>query len=407
MLATTLTQTLHCVVDANIPRLAQWLRALGCSVVEYAERSPSAASLQDCQALFVRSVTKVTADLLDAAPDLRWLATATIGTDHLDQQALEQRGIAWCAAAGANAEAVGQYILNATVECLLRQAPDQSLPLTKVNGQAPSAAIVGAGHTGQAAGRRLAGLGFAVHYYDPPLLQQTRLEAKRTCARLEVHADWQRVLQADVISLHVPLTRAGEQPTYHLFDAAALAQLAPNTLLLNASRGPVIEQQALLTALQRQPRSVVLDVWEFEPQVEAELVAHCQLATAHIAGHSLEGKIGGAKRVFEAFCRHFELLPPAQLDGDLSAELTTVWTLSEAPTLQTLATHLRAIYDVREDDARFRQQGLDSGGFDRLRKEYPARRQQSVMGCTGAWLAAQPEWRARLQQLDFTILAEE
>lgn len=403
----TRTPTLRCVVDANIPRLAQWLRALGCSVTEYTERRPSADLLQACHALFVRSVTRVSAELLDAAPELRWLATATIGTDHIDRDELQRRGIAWSAAAGANAESVGQYILNATVECLLRQASQQTLPLQNAIGQAPTAAIVGAGHTGQAAGRRLAGLGFAVHYYDPPLLQATATAAEQTCATLGVHADWQRVLQADLISLHVPLTRTGEHPTYHLLGAAELAQLAPHTLLLNASRGPVIAQAALLAALQRQPRPVVLDVWEFEPVVNADLVAHCQVATAHIAGHSLEGKIGGAKLVFEAFCRHFSLHPPAHLADDLSTELTAMWRLSAAPTLQTLATHLRAIYDVREDDARFRQQGLNSAGFDRLRKEYPARRQQAVMGCAGSWLATQPEWRARLQQLDFTLVTEE
>lgn len=380
------------LADANIPAL-DTLFGNGVRLLRYTERQPPVEALAQAEVLLVRSVTQVNAALLAQAPQLRFVGTATIGTEHVDIEALQQRQVNFASAPGANAASVGNYVLSATVELLLATGQTE-LP----QGQA---VMIGAGHTGKAAGVRLAGLGYQVSYYDPPLLTQAHGEID---PQLDIHADWSRVLRADLVSCHVPLTKQGAYPSYHLLAAEALAQLKPQALLINASRGPVIAEQALRDHLAAQSRAVCLDVWEHEPELCPQLLDQVKLATPHIAGHSVEGKVGGAWRLYQAFCQSYGQTAEHTLAALLpDLEVPSV-ALNQPPNLQTLATLLRGIYDIREDDQRLRQSDRSAATFDRLRKTYPLRRELTAQQITGA-LTQDADWQLRLQQLGFSVVS--
>ena len=345
--------TMNIVADRNIPALSTLLSGAG-NLHFFSEREPPPELLANADALLVRSITQVNKELLEKAPKLTFVASATIGTEHIDSQALAEKGIAFAHAPGANAASVGEYVLCAVLQWLNGQNIDSLADL--------DVAIVGAGHTGQAAGQRLQALGMNVHYYDPPLSKK---------GEKAVHDHWQRVITADIISCHVPLTRGDEYPTHHLFEHTALQSLHENQLLINASRGSVIDNVALLERAQQGERPfIVLDVWEGEPKVLKPLVDYVDIATPHIAGHSLEGKVGGAIMVANALLQHFQL----ETNYDKRAVLPSPsWPTIDAEQLwpiSSLLSWVRQHYDIMEDDTLFRRHAQTNEGFDNLRKKY-------------------------------------
>ena len=203
------------------------------------------------------------------------------------------------------------------------------------------------------------------------------------------------IKQADVITLHVPLTRNGPHPTWHLLNAPQLERLKNGAWLINSSRGPVIDNLALRQVLSaRRDLHVALDVWEHEPDVDPDLAALCALATPHVAGYSLDGKLRGTEQIYQALCdflgepitRSLDRLAPTQGTGRLTMD-------DQTPVKWMLGKALRCVYDVRDDDARFRNMlnaaaGVTQRkeGFDRLRKNYPLRRECSwlAVGLSGS-----------------------
>lgn len=324
----------------------------------YSERYPTEAALATAEALLVRSVTRVDEQLLAKAPHLKFVATATIGTEHLDVDALAARGITVASAPGGNADSVGEYVLTAVLAFFQRR--QQLAALTDME-----VAIIGAGNTGRATGRRLQALGLTVHYYDPPLLQSNPQLA------LDLHDHWQRVLNADIISCHVPLIQGGAHPTHHLFDIEALQSLHSDQVLINASRGAVVDNQALLdVCAQGDCPQLILDVWEGEPQVNAQLLDLAAIATPHIAGHSAEGKVGGALMVAQALHDFLQLPFTGSLDEVLPACPWTTFDASRLQTLDDLAALALHRYNIWSDDALMREHGSSAAGFDQLRKRY-------------------------------------
>lgn len=341
------------VADQNIPALSDLLSDAG-TLSYFSERIPPQKLLAEADALLVRSVTQVDEALLEQAPELKFVASATIGTEHINIQALEERGIGFAHAPGANAQSVGEYVLCAVLNWLSgkpRYAVDEI-----------DVAIVGAGHTGKAAGKRLEALGCNVHYYDPPLCKK---------GVKFVHDHWQRVLTADIISCHVPLTREGEFPTRHLFESTALQSLHSQQLVINASRGGVIDNRALLERAEQGERpSLVLDVWENEPAVLSGLVPYVDIATPHIAGHSLEGKVGGAVMISNALLEYFGNPAGKSLSDVLPAVTWVNRDAGELNLLESLNGWAKEHFDLYQDDELFRQQGLTAEGFDSLRRNY-------------------------------------
>ncbi|HLD66348.1 MAG TPA: 4-phosphoerythronate dehydrogenase PdxB [Pseudomonas sp.] len=350
------------LADENIPLLDEFFAGFG-EIRRLPGRAIDRAAVKEADLLLVRSVTQVDRALLQGSA-VKFVGTCTIGTDHLDLDYFDEAGIAWASAPGCNARGVVDYVLGS----LLTLAEDEGLdPATRTYG------VVGAGQVG---GRLLAvlrGLGWRVLVCDPP----------REAAEGGDYASLERVLaECDVISLHTPLTRAGEHPTQHLLDAGRLAQLRPGSWLINASRGAVVDNGALRALLERrQDLKAVLDVWEGEPEVDCALAALCRLATPHIGGYSLDGKWRGTAQIYQAFCAHLGRAPTVELDELMPAPwLSELGLTAAADPAWALATLCRAVYDPRRDDADFRRSLLGDAAarraaFDALRKGYPQRRE--------------------------------
>ncbi|WP_241971555.1 4-phosphoerythronate dehydrogenase [Idiomarina fontislapidosi] len=348
------SQRIHIVADQNIPALPELLGNVG-NLSCYTDRTPPPELLRTADALLVRSITQVDETLLQHAPQLKFVATATIGKEHLDSVALAARNIQWTNAPGCNADSVGEYVLAAVLHVLREQNRLNDVLDLDV-------AIVGAGHTGTATGQRLAALGMNVHYYDPPLAEQGDTRA---------HAHWQRVLTSDIISLHVPLTHDGLYPTHHLIDIETLQSLHPGQLLINACRGAVVDNQAVVRRCEQgECPTLVFDVFEHEPAIDAAMLPHLAIATPHIAGHSLEGKVGGAHQVTTALCKHFGIAFEMSLSDVLpSVDWRTLGAVS-IQRLPDLAELILSLYPIIEDDRRLRVDSVTAAGFDHLRKNY-------------------------------------
>ncbi len=353
---------MHILADENIPLVDEFFAGFG-KIRRMPGRSINRAALENVDVLLVRSVTRVDREMLEGSA-VRFVGTCTIGTDHLDLDYFEQAGIEWASAPGCNARGVVDYVLGGL------------LALSEVRGEALARrrfGVVGAGEVGGRLLEVLRGLGWDVRVCDPP--RQVR-EAGDFVSLDEILAE------CDVISLHTPLTLGGDWPTFHLFDQARLSRLRPGTWLINASRGAVVDNAALRDLLlQRPDLEAVLDVWEGEPQVDVALAGLCRIATPHIAGYSLDGKLRGTAQIYAALCAARGVEPAIELAQLMPGPaLTELAFASSAEPAEMLATLCRAVYDPRRDDADFRRSLLGNeaqrrAGFDLLRKQYPPRRE--------------------------------
>ena len=374
---------MHIVADENIPLLDEFLADFG-RLTRLPGRLIDHTSVKDADVLLVRSVTKVSAAMLAGTP-VRFVGTCTIGTDHLDLPGLAAAGIEVASAPGCNARGVVEYVLS----CLLT--------LSERSGSAwqdKTVGIVGVGEVGSRLACTLNALGIKTLLCDPPRAEQG---ADDMVALDEL------ISRCDVISCHVPLTVDGPHATRHLFNEQRLRALRPGTWLINSSRGPVIDNAALKTVLgQRQDLLVALDVWETEPLVDPQLAARCALATPHIAGYSLDGKLRGTAQIYQALCRFLDT-PATRALEQLAPQIGAGTWIMEAgtPADWLLSKALRQVYDVRDDDARLRamlahaesEQGSREG-FDRLRKDYPLRRECNLLRISTA--TSEPQVARRL-----------
>jgi len=235
-------------------------------------------------------VTRVDQALLEDS-EVEFVGSATIGTDHMDLEYLRKANIGYTNAAGCNAEGAAEYVVSGLFE-LSRQKNFNPLQL--------KAGIVGFGNVGSRVHAKLEALGIDCLLCDPPL--QQRETSEQSFASLDTI-----LAECNFISLHVPLVRTGDHPTYHLLNAARLRELAEDCILINAARGEVVDNAALLALLQqRDDLGVYLDTWENEPLVSRELLQRVDLATPHIAGYSIEGRLRGTQMVLDAACNHFK-----------------------------------------------------------------------------------------------------
>ncbi|WP_421232559.1 4-phosphoerythronate dehydrogenase [Aeromonas jandaei] len=353
------------VVDENMPHAVELFTEFG-EVVALPGRQMHANDLQDADVLLVRSVTRVNADLLATSPKLAFVGTATIGTDHVDKALLASRNIPFYSAPGCNKYSVGDYVLSA----LLVLAERYELDLSSM-----TLAVIGAGNTGECVAGKAEALGMRVLRCDPPKARDNP-EAD--------FVDYQTALGADIVSFHVPITREGVDATYHLLDAEQIAALPAGQILINASRGEVWDNRALLARqLSDKPLRLVMDVWENEPEPLAQLVLHTEIATPHIAGYSLEGKARGTWMLYEALCRQLGREPRQDLRTLLPVADVQAVVPGRAPDQALIKQLVHLIYDVRRDDARFRARLGIPGSFDEQRKHYPERRELSSLQIKG------------------------
>ena len=273
------------IIDKGIP----FLEGVFPPEIEVLHLSPediTPESVRYADALFVRTRTQINKELLHGS-NVRFVATATIGFDHIDQDYCREAGIHWVSCPGCNAQAVCDYVEEAIASsphCLIA-----SSPLT--------IGIIGYGNVGKLVAQMAERRGYKVLLSDPPLGIGMSLE--------------QLAPLCDVLTFHTPLTREGEHPTYHLCNETILRLCKPNTLLINAARGGVIDEQALLSTLNTQHSTLnyttAIDCWENEPNLNQELLKKVDLASFHIAGYSIQGKMNASEMCLRAFCEFFSL----------------------------------------------------------------------------------------------------
>lgn len=326
--------------------------------------TPEALARLGADALVVRSVTKVDAALLDAAPSVRFVGTATAGTDHLDLDALSQRGIACASAAGCNAQAVAEWVVAAlTVVWDRLPAAISNMPI----------GVVGFGNVGSRLTRLLRALGHEVLVCDPPLQRQaSRSQATTSEPLLSFEELWRRCA---IVSFHVPLVHDGPDTTHAYVDRHSPAAAAGPKLLINTSRGAVIRERALDRP---DVGAMILDVWDGEPELAWARLDDPRLwiASPHVAGYSLEAKLAATRMMHEALSGFFGRAPSWSDASLLEPQLLT----GPLEGFSSPARVLTRVVDLAGDDARVRALvELPAAGraaaFERLRRDYRLRRE--------------------------------
>ena len=314
--------------------------------------------VRDADAIITRTRTKCNESLLKGSK-VKMIATATIGYDHIDTRWCESNGIEWTNAPGCNSWSVQQYIgsLLVTMSRELGFCCKQK-----------TLGVVGVGNVGSKVARIGALLGFKVLLCDPP---RARREGTAGFATLDEIID-----KSDIITCHVPLQRSGEDCTFHMIDAARLASMRRDQILINSSRGEVVDCKALKAALKNGAiKAASLDVWENEPDIDCELLSLLFTGTPHIAGYSLDGKANGTIMSVQAIGRKFDLPCSDWTVTDIPLPLQPVeFTLDAAGKTpqEVLADAILYTYNIKDDDARLR---ADTGSFERQRADYPVRRE--------------------------------
>jgi len=378
------------VADENIPFVREAFAEFG-DVRTMAGREMTPEAVRDAEMLLVRSVTRVNAELLSGS-SVRFVGTATIGTDHVDTGWLARRGISFASAPGSNADSVAEYI----VAALLVVAGREGRPLA---GRALG--IVGVGNVGGRVERRARALGMEVALNDPPLARLTGDPKYRPLAEL---------FDCDFITLHVPLEKAGPDATWHLADGAFLKRMGRDAVLVNSSRGAVADNAALLRALESgEIGGAILDVWEGEPEIDVALLELVALGTPHIAGYSFDGKVRGTAMLREAACEFlgtraewdWEALMPPPEHGLITLDA------AGAAAEDILREAALTVYPIERDDEALREiralAPAERGAFfDRLRKEYPRRRE--FPNTTVALRGPNAEAAGKLRALGFRVV---
>ncbi len=346
------------VVDAQLPYAAERFGRLG-HVEALTAAEMTQAALRDADALIVRSVTRVDEALLGGTR-VRFVGSATSGTDHVDLAWLRRAGIAFADAAGCNATAVAEYV----VAALLHLRAFHGLP------RIASLGIVGFGHVGRRVHRYAHLLGMPCFVHDPPLAQGAA--EKFFYRSLDV------ILRCDVITLHVPLERGGAHPTVHMVDDDFLSAMKPNSALINTARGAVVDTEALKRALRAKRLTAVLDVWENEPRVDPELVGLAAISTPHIAGHTLDAKRRSVDMLYAAAREHFER--PASAADDPPEEGPALRVEISGSIPADWETAVRAAFDVARVSEEFRAESARgdrarAAAFEATRSATPARRE--------------------------------
>lgn len=343
------SENMKIVIDDKIPYIRDAVSRITDNAVYIGGADICASDVRDADALIVRTRTICDQKLLEGS-SVRFVATATIGFDHIDTAYMRKAGIAWMNCPGCNSGSVAQYLR--AVMILLRRDKGMVPERTTIG-------IVGCGHVGSKVAQAARDEGLRVLVCDPP-------RAERGDAGGFVPMD---VIEreCDIITFHVPLTRNGRYATYHLADRGFFGRLAKRPVIINTSRGEVVDNDGLLDAIiYNKVRDAVIDTWEGEPRINLGLLDRTWIATPHIAGYSADGKVNADNMVLEGLCRHFGLTPPPPV---VPPALPPDLILPD----DSDARHL-AMYNPLDDSGRLK---AEPGKFEWLRGNYPLRREES------------------------------
>lgn len=335
------------VADEKIPYLRGIIEGLADEVVYAAGGSFTPELVRDADALFIRTRTRCDRELLEGSR-VKFIATATIGFDHIDTAWCREAGICWTNAPGCNAGGVEQYVQSA----LLLLAREQKLHLP-----GSCLGVVGVGHVGSRVVRMARRLGMRVLQCDPPRAEAEGPDGFRALDEL--------ARQCDVITFHTPLTREGAHATLHLADEAFFGSLLRKPVIINTSRGEVVSNPALLHALEcGQVSDAVIDVWEHEPDIDRRLLERVATGTPHIAGYSADGKANATRMALQAFCRFFGLPETFRIEPP-APECSLIRAASEAD----------ALLQIYNPDTDSRMLKAHPEQFEALRNNYHYRRE--------------------------------
>jgi erythronate-4-phosphate dehydrogenase len=345
------------VCDNKIPFLKGALEPYA-DVVYLPGKDTTAEVLKDADAVITRTRTKCNETTLKGS-SVKMIATATIGFDHIDTEWCEQNGIEWTNAPGCNSWSVRQYMASLLVQILNHYNLDR---------HNCTLGVIGVGNVGSKVAEIASILGLKVLLNDPP---RARKEGNAGFVSLD-----EIIEKSDIITCHVPLQRNGQDATFHLFDQERISQLKPHQILINTSRGEVVDNKSLKAALQNKMiKAASLDVWENEPDIDTELMELLFTATPHIAGYSLDGKANGTWMSVQAIGRKFNLpckdwkvtevpnpAQPVEFCIDLNGKNID----------QVLDEAILYTYNIFTDDRRFRENPTE---FELQRADYPIRRE--------------------------------
>jgi len=347
------------VIDENIASAKQAFKQFG-EILLTNGRNICNDILRNADVLIVRSITNVNENLL-VNTKVKFVGSATIGTEHIDTNYLNKKKIAFASSKGCNADSVAEYVFTS----LIKIAAESNLTLKD-----KTIGIIGVGNIGRKIVNIAQMLGLKVLKNDPP---------KERAGIGTDYVSLEEALQADIITLHVPLNRTGIDKTIHLLDSKRLNKIKANAVLINTSRGAVVDNIALLNSISDRKLNAVLDVWEDEPFINPGLLQKVLLSTPHIAGYSLEGKTNGTKMIYDALCKFTantnEWQPVFPTIGHSEIELPAGNSIE-----QKLHFIFKPIYNIANDDEMLRgilkiDEKARAAIFDKLRKEYPLRRE--------------------------------
>ena len=346
-------------------------------------RQINADDLVDVDVLIIRSITKVNEDLLSKANKLKFVGTATAGMDHIDTALLDKKGIAYSNAQGSNCESVGDYILSV----LLVLAEKYNLSF-----EGKSIGIVGCGFVGSQVYNKAKALGLTIVKNDPPRFKA----GDKTCS-----ATLDEALACDIVTLHVPLIKDGEYKTLHLIDEQKLLKLKPNAIFINASRGNVVDNEALSEFLEKRPDvKVWLDVFEGEPEINCKkLLSQVDGATAHIAGYSYESKRRANVMLANTLAHVLKLEEPKAYQMPKPEIESTTLGKVENLDLDLIRRLVFSVYDVRRDSLMFKNCFKDAKSFDAMRSNYRERRELSSLHL----LNVEDKFKEQLSLLGFSV----
>ncbi|MBN1181969.1 MAG: 4-phosphoerythronate dehydrogenase PdxB [Bacteroidales bacterium] len=344
------------VADDKIPFLKGVLEPFA-DVVYLPGKEIKPSDVKDADALLTRTRTKCNAELLQGSK-VKFIATATIGFDHIDTNYCDQKGIRWTNAPGCNSSSVQQYI--AAVLLYLSQKKGFDLKDRTLG-------IVGVGNVGNKVLKLAEILGMRIYLNDPP-----RERAEGHCGFVSLNGI---IRECDIITFHVPLYKDGVDKTIHLANENLLKVLYKDTILINSSRGEVVDNKALKDVLGSGKISgAVLDVWEGEPALDKELMDMVDIATPHIAGYSADGKANGTAMSVNALCEFFNLPYKNWYPEDVPEPDNTFIEINckGKSDQEILHDAVLATYPIWEDDERLRN-SVDT--FEKQRGDYPLRRE--------------------------------
>jgi erythronate-4-phosphate dehydrogenase len=344
------------VIDDKIPYIQGTFENIA-EVIYLPGSKTTANVVKDADALVTRTRTLCNEQLL-ANSSVKFIATATIGFDHIDTDYCAANGIQWTNAPGCNSRSVEQYIASTLITLAERK---------RISLKGMTMGIVGVGNVGSKIARLCTLLGMKVLLNDPP---RERAEGSAAFVGLE-----QIMEQADIISLHVPLNMKGEDTTFHLANELFFAKLHRNPFLINSCRGEVVKTAAVKDAIKKGRISAfVCDCWENEPKIDLELLALTEIATPHIAGYSKDGKAVGTQMSVQAISRFFHLDLDTWKPKGVEAPKNPIIEVNGANLKEheIIAKAILTTYDIRQDDTIFRN---NTSLFEQLRGDYPTRRE--------------------------------